>query len=153
MNEIQIEYYDGVKVVDHRKVRTYLGVTRRHDKWIQEKVDQLHLEHGVDYFVQKTDKINGETRGRQTIVYYLTERAFDHIGMSDEGEKGVAIRDAFRKARDYADLRRQTAFRLPIEILERLDRYAAGKYQDRTTVIIDLLNREIPKEENKESIV
>ena len=97
---IKIEERDGVKTVDSRKLHSFLGVKDNHRDWIKRKTTELGLIDGEDYFAEKSAKKTGETRGRQAVVYYLTQRSAEHIGMAESTDKGTLIRDAFIAARD-----------------------------------------------------
>lgn len=95
-----IELREGEKVVDSRKIHAFLGVSTRHSTWMPRKIEELTLENGKDYFTQKCANKTANGKGRQVVVYYLTQRAAEHIGMAETTEKGTIIRDAFIAARD-----------------------------------------------------
>jgi len=100
-----VEIRDSVKVVDSRKIHEFLEVKTQHSKWIVRKIEELSLAGGVDFQlvtnVRLGTRSNGSGKSIQK-VYYLTQRAAEHLGMAETTEKGVEIRDAFIKARDTA---------------------------------------------------
>lgn len=101
MNELSmfIEEKDGVETVDSRKIHAFLEVKEKHADWIKRKVEELAFIPGEDYF-RETGNRSGPTKGRGKAVYYLTQRAAEHLGMAESGEKGKEIRDAFIAARN-----------------------------------------------------
>ena len=101
---------DGVKVVDSRKLHAFLAVKENHRDWIKRKIEAVALENGKDYFAEKSAKKTGETRGRQALVFWLTQRAAEHLGMAETTEVGTQIRDAFIAARDARRRQLETEF-------------------------------------------
>ncbi len=91
-----VEERNGVKVVDSRKIHTFLKVTRQHSKWIQEKIASLDLVSGKDFYPE----LARSSGGRRQTVYFLTQRSAEHLGMAETNEVGTQIRDAFIAARD-----------------------------------------------------
>jgi phage anti-repressor protein len=100
---IKIEDKDGIRVADSRQVHKLLEVKTPHRKWIIRKIEELGLVEGEDF---QADKIVRPGTGRngggisEIKVYWLTQRAAEHIGMAESTEIGTKIRDAFIAARD-----------------------------------------------------
>ena len=100
---------DGVKLVDSRKIHNFLGVKTPHRKWITRQIEMLGLENGKDYLPDKI--VRKMPSGAKTeIVYWLTQRAAEHLGMAETTEVGTQIRDAFIAARDARRKQLETEF-------------------------------------------
>ena len=100
---------DGVKVVDSRKLHAFLGVQSKHGDWMQRKIASLDLVNNKDYYSELSVRSDGKAGRRQTI-FWLTQRAAEHLGMAETTEVGTQIRDAFIAARDARRRQLETEF-------------------------------------------
>lgn len=104
-----VEEREGIKVVDSRKIHEFLGVKTPHRKWIVRKIDELSLENGKDYLPDKI--VRKLPSGAKTEnVFWLTQRAAEHLGMAETTDKGTEIRDAFIAVRDARKKQLETDF-------------------------------------------